>query len=71
MNVVITAEVTYEITGIGSIEEAKQIFFNCVSDRNRHVENVYFVGLKEMFATQMNNDGTISSVPNTWELGEM
>lgn len=71
MNVIITAEVTYEIQDVNTIEEAQNIFFTCASSEARHMENVYYVGMKEMFATEMNNDGTIDSNPKTWELGEL
>ena len=71
MNIIITAEVTYEIQGVKDINEARSIFQTCVASEARHMEGVSYVGSKEAFATKMNEDMTIDPNPQTWELGEI
>ena len=66
MNVIITAEVTYEIQDVKSIDDVKDIFLTCVTAEARHMEGVTHIGIKEAFATEMNEDGTINSNPQIW-----
>jgi hypothetical protein len=70
MNVIMTAEVTYIIKDVDTIEDAQSIFQTCVTSEARHI-GVEYVGTKEAFATQMNDTLTFDSNPEIWELGEI
>lgn len=71
MNIIITAEVTYEIQDVLDLEEAISIFQTCVTSEARQMEGVTYCGTKNLFATEMNEDMTINSNPTIWEMEEV
>lgn len=71
MNIIITAQVTYEITDVQNIDEATDIFYQCVTREARHMEGVTYIGTRELFATEMKDDMTFDSNPQIWEREEV
>lgn len=70
MNIIVTAQVTYEISDVKDFEEAKNIFQSCVK-AVRHMEGVQYIGTKQLFATEMTDDGTFMTHPQMWEKEEV
>lgn len=71
MNIIVTAQVTYEISDVKDFEEAKKIFQTCVIAESYRMEGVQYIGTKEMFATKMNEDWTVPENPTIWEEEEV
>ena len=70
MNIIITAQVTYELTDVENFDEAISIFQSCVK-AVRHMEGVQYIGTKQLFATEMADDGTFMTHPQMWEKEEV
>lgn len=71
MNIIVTAQVTYEIADVQNIEEAISVFQQCVTSEAGHMEGVTYTGTRELFATEMNADMTFDSNPQIWEREEV
>ena len=71
MNIIVTAQVTYEISDVKDFEEAKKIFQTCVIAESYRMEGVQYIGTKEMFGTEMAEDGTFLTHPQIWEEEEV
>ena len=71
MNIIITAQVTYEIFDVANFEEAVEVFQTCVTGSARYMEGVEYSGTKEMFGTEMTEEGTFMTHPQMWELEEV
>jgi hypothetical protein len=71
MNIIITAQVTYEISDVKDFEEAKNIFQTCVLAESYRMEGVEYIGTKEMFGTEMTEEGTFMEHPQIWEEEEV
>ena len=71
MNVIVTAQVTYEIFDVANFEEAVEVFQTCATGSARYMEGANYIGTKEMFGTEMNEDGTFKTHPQIWELEEV
>jgi hypothetical protein len=70
MNVIVTAEVTYELTNVENFDEVISIFQTCVMSV-RNMEGVAYVGTKQLFATEMTDEGTFMESPQIWEMEEV
>jgi hypothetical protein len=70
MNIIITAQVTYEIVDVANFDEAVSVFQSCVK-AVRHIEGVQYIGTKELFATEMTTNGTFVTHPQIWEKEEI
>ena len=70
MNIIITAQVTYELTDVENFDEAVSVFQSCVK-AVCHTKGVQYIGTKELFATEMADDGTFMTHPQMWELEEV
>jgi hypothetical protein len=68
MNVIITSQVTYEIYGVQDIHEALDIYKECVIKR---VDDTQFIGIKELFATTMGDDGHFTENPEIHEFEDV
>ena len=71
MNIIVTAEVTYEIQDVKDLEQAISIFQTCVTSEARHMEGVTHCVTKNLFATEMNDDMTFDTNPQIWEVEEV
>lgn len=71
MNIIITAQVTYEVSDVENFEEAVDVFQTCVTGNARYMEGVEYCGTKEMFATEMTEEGTFIANPQIWEREEV
>jgi|APGre2960657373_1045057.scaffolds.fasta_scaffold180602_2 hypothetical protein len=70
MNVIVTAEVTYELTNVENFDEVISIFQTCVMSV-RNMEGVSYIGTKQLFATEMTDEGTFMESPQIWEMEEV
>lgn len=70
MNIIVTAQVTYEIQDVKDFDEAVSVFQSCVKTV-RHMEGVQYIGTKELFATEMADDSTFMTHPQMWEKEEV
>ncbi len=70
MNVIVTAEVTYELRDIENLDDVISIFQTCVKSV-RHMEGVAYIGTKQLFATEMTDEGTFMASPQMWEMEEV
>lgn len=68
MNLIITAQVTYEIYGVKDVHEGVDIFKQSVIKR---LDDTQFIGIKELFATEMAEDGTFLTHPEIWEIEDV
>lgn len=69
MNVIVTAEVTYEFADVKSVEHAIEVYQSCVK---RHLwDNTQYIGTKQMFITEMNEDGTFMDFPEIWDIEDV
>lgn len=68
MNIIVTAQVTYEIYGVQDIQEAVSVFQECVVKR---IDDTQYIGTKELFATEMSDEGTFLTHPQIWEIEEV
>lgn len=71
MNIIITAQVTYEISDVENFEEAVGIFQQCVTSESYHMDGVSYTGTKELFATEMTEEHGFDPFPKTWEMEEV
>jgi hypothetical protein len=71
MNVIITAQVTYEIFGAEDIEEAVKVFQSSVKGKVSWDDGGEYIGTKEMFITEMTDEGTFMESPQMWEIEEV
>jgi hypothetical protein len=71
MNIIITAEVTYEIYDVETFDDAVLVFQTAVTSTARYMEGVDYTGTKNLFATAMEEDGTFSQHPKIWEKEEV
>lgn len=71
MNIIITAEVTYEIYDVETFDDAVEVFQTAVTGTARYMEGVDYSGTKNLFATAMEEDGTFSQHPQIWEKEEV
>lgn len=69
MNTIVTAQVTYEIYGVKDITEAIDVYKECV--KKRTVSDTQYIGIKELFATEMSDEGTFLTHPEIWEIEEV
>ena len=69
MNIIVTAQVTYEIYGVKDITEAIDVYKECV--KKRTVSDTQYIGIKELFATEMSDEGTFLTHPEIWEIEEV
>jgi hypothetical protein len=70
MNIIVTAQVTYEMTDVKDIEEAVQRFQDALY-RGTFDQSKQYIGTKEMFITEMTDDGTFMESPQMWEIEEV
>ena len=70
MNVIVSAIVTYEVSGVGSFQDSVAIFQQCVKSV-RMVEGVQYIGTKDLFATELTKDGEFRSNPRFFEIEEV
>ena len=71
MRMIITATVTYEIDDVASFEDATDVLRQIVTSEAQHMDGVTHTGTRDVFASEVNDDGTIISNPTIWELEEM
>ena len=71
MNIIVTAEVTYEIFDVANFEEAVSIFQTCVKTETYRMEGVEYIGTKEMTGTELSDEGTFTAHPQMWEMEEV
>ena len=71
MNIIVTAQVTYEIQDVKDFDEAVSVFQQCVKSEARQMEAVQYVGTKELFATEMTEEMTFMTHPQIWEKEEV
>ena len=71
MNIIVTAEVTYEIFDVENFEEAIAVFQTCVTGNARYMEDVEYIGTKEMTGTELSDEGTFLTHPQMWEKEEV
>jgi hypothetical protein len=71
MNVIVTAQVTYEMTDVADTAEAIQRFQDSLYRGSFDRLNKNYIGTKEMFITEMNRDGTFMESPQIWEIEEI
>ena len=71
MNIIITAQVTYEITDVDSFGDALSIFQQCASSEAHQMEGVEYIGTKELFATEMTGQNSFDQSPKTWEINQV
>jgi hypothetical protein len=71
MNIIITAQVTYEIQDVQDFDEAVSVFQQCVIRGTRQMEGVQYVGTKELFGTEMTEEMTFMTHPQIWEKEEV
>lgn len=69
MNIIVTAQVTYEIYDVKDITEAIDVYKECV--KKRTVSDTQYIGIKELFATEMSDEGTFLTHPEIWEIEEV
>ena len=68
MNAIITGTVTYEVFNCETIEEAVGYFQNVVIKSN--AMDMKFIAIRDLFATEMNDDGTFNSDPKIWDFDD-
>lgn len=71
MNIIVTAQVTYEIQDVEDFDEAVSVFQQCVKGSYHHIEGVAYCGTKELFATEMTEEMTFMTHPQIWEKEEV
>lgn len=71
MNIIVTAQVTYEIADVKDLDDAISIFQQCVKTEARQMEGVNYIGTKHLFATEMDADFMFDSHPRIWEREEV
>lgn len=69
MNIIVTAQVTYEIYGVKDIHEAVDIYKECV--KKWSVTDTQYIGIKELFATELSDEGTFKTDPEIWEIEDV
>ncbi len=65
MNIIITAEVTYEISNVKTFEQALGLFEYMVSEVK--VSDANYISTKNIFGTEVDLLGRIKPQPQTWE----
>jgi hypothetical protein len=71
MNVIVTAQVTYEMTDVADTAEVIQRFQSALYTGSFDRRNKNYIGTKEMFITEMNRDFTFMESPQIWEIEEI
>ena len=71
MNIIVTAQVTYEIQDVNNFDDAVSVFQQCVKSEARQMEGVSYIGTKELFATEMTEEMTFMTRPQMWEKEEV
>lgn len=71
MKVTVTALVTYEIYDVETFDDAVDVYQQCVKAEARHLDGVQYIGTKEMFLTEMTDDGEFMSHPTIVEIDEV
>lgn len=71
MRLLITATVTYEIDDVDSYEDAKDILRTAVETEAHYMEGVSCQRIVDVFASEVNDDGTLITNPRIWETAEL
>lgn len=71
MNIIVTAQVTYEIYDVDNVDDAISVFQQAVTAKARHLDDVSYIGTKELFATEMSDEGEFLTHPQMWEVEEV